>query len=169
MLDDRHAAAETAVSLRQLEPDIAAPEHDQMCREVIEFERFDVGERPGRLETGNVRNCRTRSDVEEHPITGEDARAAVVEPHLQRLRRHEAPAPHDQFGPGRFIRLQMKVDFALDHVALSLANSRHVGRDRAGHHAKLGAPCRARCPTLALQISFLVGRQATLGQDPPIH
>src|SRR5262249_14766929 len=31
------------------------------------------------------------------------------------------------------------------------------------------APRRARCPTSALQISFLVGRHATLGQAPPIQ
>src|SRR5262245_51899993 len=29
--------------------------------------------------------------------------------------------------------------------------------------------CRARCATFALQISFLLGRQATLGQEPPIQ
>src|SRR5262249_54712391 len=31
------------------------------------------------------------------------------------------------------------------------------------------APCRARCATFALQISFLLGRQAMLGQEPPIQ
>src|SRR5262249_59931953 len=31
------------------------------------------------------------------------------------------------------------------------------------------AACWVRCATLALQISFLLGRQAILGQEPPIH
>ena len=31
------------------------------------------------------------------------------------------------------------------------------------------APFRASCATLALQISFLLGRQAMLGQEPPIN
>src|SRR5215831_16849700 len=31
------------------------------------------------------------------------------------------------------------------------------------------AAWRIRCATLALQISFLLGRQAMLGQEPPIH
>src|SRR6516162_63681 len=31
------------------------------------------------------------------------------------------------------------------------------------------APARARCATLALQISFLLGRQAMFGQEPPIQ
>src|SRR5262249_41191164 len=70
-LDDRHAAAETKVSLRQFEADIAAPKHDQMRRQVIEFESLDVGERPGSLKTGNGWNCRMRSDAEETPIAGQ--------------------------------------------------------------------------------------------------
>ena len=57
MLDDRHAAAEATISLGQFEADIAAAEHDQMCRQVVEFQSLDMGERPGRLEAGNARNC----------------------------------------------------------------------------------------------------------------
>ena len=37
MLDDRHAAAEAAIGLRQFEADIAAAEHDQMWRHIVEF------------------------------------------------------------------------------------------------------------------------------------
>ena len=38
----------------------------------------------------------------------------------------------------------------------------------ADHRAELGGVTR-RCATLALQISFLLGRQAILRQEPPIH
>jgi hypothetical protein len=34
-LDDRDAAAEATISLRQFKPDIAGPQHDQMRRRVI--------------------------------------------------------------------------------------------------------------------------------------
>ena len=92
MLDDRHAAAEAAVGLRQFEADIAAAEHDQVRRQIVELQRLDMRERPGGLEAGNVRNCRVRSDVEEHLVARQHARAAVVQAHLERFRRDETPA-----------------------------------------------------------------------------
>ena len=42
VLDHRHAAAETAVSLGEFEADVAAAEHDQVRGQTVEFERFDV-------------------------------------------------------------------------------------------------------------------------------
>jgi hypothetical protein len=36
-LNDRNAAAKAPVSLRQFEPDIAATEHDQVRRQIIEL------------------------------------------------------------------------------------------------------------------------------------
>ena len=51
MLDDRDAAAEATVSLGQLEADVAAAEHDQMRRHIVELQSLDMGERPCRFET----------------------------------------------------------------------------------------------------------------------
>src|SRR5262249_30050968 len=51
-LDDGHTAAEATISLRHFEPDISAPEDDQMCGQIIELERLNVGERLAGLETG---------------------------------------------------------------------------------------------------------------------
>ena len=62
---------------------------------------------------GTSRNCRVRSEVEENLVARQHARAAVIQVHLERLRRHEAPAPHDQFGAARLVVLQMQGDLAL--------------------------------------------------------
>src|SRR5271156_3458092 len=43
-LDDRHAAAESAIGLRHFDTDVAAAQHDEMGRHIIEFERLDVSE-----------------------------------------------------------------------------------------------------------------------------
>ncbi len=61
-LDDRHAAAEASERLGRLDADVAAAEHDQMRRQVIELERLDVRERAGRLEARNVRNGGMRAE-----------------------------------------------------------------------------------------------------------
>jgi hypothetical protein len=75
-----------------------------------------------------ARNCRLRSDAEENTIAGQHARPSVVERHLQRFRRHKTARPHDQFGAGRLVVLQMQFYFAVNHVAFAFANGRHVGQ-----------------------------------------
>ena len=55
-------------------------------------------------------------------------------------------------------------------VPLALADLRHIGLVTGPVIIVPNcAACRARCASLALQISFLLGRQAILGQEPPIH
>jgi hypothetical protein len=48
-----------------------------MRRQVIEFQRLDVGEGLGRVEAGNSRNRRVCSEVEENPIAGQEAFSAT--------------------------------------------------------------------------------------------
>src|SRR5215813_8922638 len=103
MLDDRHAATEATVSLREFETDIATPEHDQMWRQVVELQSLDVRERSGSGEAGNTRNCRVRSDVEEQPVARQHASPAVIQPHLERPWCHKTPSPHDQFSAARLV------------------------------------------------------------------
>src|SRR5262245_34971052 len=43
ILDDRHATAEATVCLGEFETDIASTEHEQVWRNVVDFQRFDVG------------------------------------------------------------------------------------------------------------------------------
>jgi hypothetical protein len=77
-LDDRDAAPEATVRLPQFETDVAAGEHDQMRWHVVELESLDIGERLGGLEARHSRDCRVRSDVEEHLVTHQDTRPAVA-------------------------------------------------------------------------------------------
>ena len=52
-LDDGHFAPETTKGLRQFEAGISAADHDQMRRQDVELERFDMGHRLGGLEARN--------------------------------------------------------------------------------------------------------------------
>ena len=97
-LDDRHLGSETAIGLRQFEAGIAAADHDQMRRQDVELERFDMRHRLGGLEAGNVGNGCVRSHIHEHLGADKRARSSVVQAHFERLRRDEAPFAHDQFG-----------------------------------------------------------------------
>src|SRR5262249_16760483 len=61
---------------------------------------------------------------------------------------------HDQLGPAVFVRVQVRLDLPLDHVALSLANFHHVNRDAIDHRSELCAMARevrdVRAPYLVL-------------------
>ena len=94
-------------------------------------------QRPGGVEARNVRNRRMRAQVQENPLAGKDARAPIVEAHFERLGRDETPTPHDQFGATRSVVLQMQLDLAVDHVALSLTHGGHVGFHGTCNRAEL--------------------------------
>src|SRR5260221_301686 len=126
-------------------------------------------ERPCHLKARNVRNCRVRSDVEENLVARQHARPAVIQTHLERLRRHKTTRPHDQFGAARPVVLQVIGNQAVNHVALAPANRRHVDRDGTGRHAELRGVVHQmrdlRAPNL-----ILAGQAGDVGAgapDPP--
>src|SRR5215831_4081086 len=128
-----------------------------------------MGERPGGIEAGNARNCRVRTDVEENLVAREHACAAVIEAHLERLRRHKAPGPHDQLAAGCLVEMYMQRNLALDHIALTLADPCHVGRDStADHRAELGGvTCQMRDPRAPnLVLAREAGDIGTRAPDP---
>jgi hypothetical protein len=168
-LDDRHPATKAKVSLGQFEADIATPEHDQMRRQVVELQSLNMGEGSGGLETRNARNCRVRSDVEENLVAHQLACPAVIQSHLERFGCHKTPSPHDQFGAGRLVLLQMEINFAVNHVALALANLCHVGRDGTGRCTELRGVMRQMCNPRAPNL-ILAGQAGDVGArapDPP--
>jgi hypothetical protein len=123
---------------------------------------------PGIREARNARDGRVRSAVEEYLFGCQQARPACIQFHLQRLRRHEPPGPHDQFGTARLVVLQVRCD-------LRSTISRLRWRTFAMSVATVPvivpncAACRARCATRAPQTTFLLGMQAMLGQEPPTY
>src|SRR6202012_2940025 len=97
-VDDRHSTAETPVSLREFEADIAAAQDDQMRRHIIDFENVDVGKRPSRLEAGDTRHGAMRADIEKPFICRQKARATVIELHFERFRAGKTAASPNKFG-----------------------------------------------------------------------
>jgi hypothetical protein len=72
----------------------------------------DMCEGSGGFEARNARNCRVRSDVEENLLT----RPVVIQAHLEPFGCHKTPSPHDQFGAGRLVLLQMDLQVRLWQV-----------------------------------------------------
>ena len=65
-LNHSHFTAEAAIGLRQFEACISAADHDQMRRQDVELESFDMGHRVSGLEFRNVRNCCVRAHIQKH-------------------------------------------------------------------------------------------------------
>ena len=95
---------------------------------------FVSGWASARPATGGIAGA---SEVEEHALALQHARAAVAQSHLQRFRLDEPPVAHDQLGTALVIQFQMQGDQALDHLALALAHLGHVHRDGARDDAEL--------------------------------
>jgi hypothetical protein len=95
-----------------------------------------------------------RSDIEENLVARQQACPAVIQAHLEPFRCYKTPSPHDQFGAGRLVLLQMESNLAVNHVALSLENLCHVSRDGTGRRAELPSVMREmrdpRAPNLIL-------------------
>src|SRR5262249_14342956 len=139
-----HVTAEAPIGLGELKPHVAASEHDEMRRQIIELERLDVRERAGGLEPGHARNGRVRADVDEHPVADQHARVSVVQLDLERLRGHEPARAHDELGAARLIVLQVRVDLVVGHATLDIAHGPNVARNRPRLRADLGTMTHER-------------------------
>ena len=89
-----------------------------------------------------------------HLATLDNARAAVIELHLDRPWPDEPAGPHDQLGAAGRISAEVKRDFAFNHGALAGAYLGHVDSDRAGNRTELTGMSRqvrnARAPDFVL-------------------
>jgi hypothetical protein len=97
-LDDRDLRAEPAHGLRQLQPDVAAADDDQMFRQPVQVKQLDVGHRSRLGQTGHVRHGRAGAQVQEHPLAADLPPAAVVQLDVDRSLAGKARLAHDQLG-----------------------------------------------------------------------
>ena len=125
-LNDRHAAAEAAHRLGELQADVAAAEDDEMIGQALEIQGFDMRHRPGGGEAGHVGNAGARADVQEDALAAQQARAAGVQRHLHRFRLREASFAHDQFRAAGLEVGEVQLDQPVDHLPFATSDAGHV-------------------------------------------
>ena len=140
-----------------------------MRGQIVEFERLDVGERPSLCQAGSARHGGVRSEVEKDLVGRECARSPAIHAHFERLWRHKAPLPHDQFGAARFVVFQVLGDLTFNHLALAAAHHRHIDHDRTGHRAELRRVTRQmrHLGTANFILARHAGDVRTRAADPP--
>ena len=120
--DDRHAAAEAAEGLRQLEAHVAAAQDDQVLRELVQLQGLDVGQRARLREAGGVVDPGTRPGVDDDGLAAERPGPARVERDLDGLRRDEAPVAHDELRAALPVLLEVHRDQPVHHLPLAVAD-----------------------------------------------
>src|SRR6058998_1435225 len=146
-LDDRHAAAEAAEHLPELEPDVAASQDQEVLRQHGEFHDRRGVERGNGVEPLQRGASRAAARVDEDQRCRQrlsPGRAA----YLDRVRADEPRLAYQQVQPsgGREATLTARTE-ALDDAALPLAHGRHVYDDRARPHTVVrGAAGEVRYP-----------------------
>ena len=85
-LDDGHAAGQAMECLGELDADIATTQDDEAGWEVVELQKLHVRQQPRFEEARDLGHGSVGADVDDHLVSGQLARAAVVEGHLDGLR-----------------------------------------------------------------------------------
>ena len=89
-----------------------------------------------------------------------------VQRDLDGLRRHETPAPHDELRAAAAKFLEVHLHQPVHHLPLAVADGGHVDLPVAAGDPELGSPAEI-ARHLAPWMTFLLGRQAMFGQEPP--
>ncbi len=135
VLDHRHLAAETAVHLAELEADVAAADHQQVLRHLVEVHHVAVGEVGDAVDAGDRQDQRPGAGVEDHDVAAE---AAPV--HLDGVGVDEAPLAAEEGDVGAAAGvLLLPAAPAGDDLVLQFADLLHVDVDPVGVDAVAGA------------------------------
>ena len=159
-------SSEAAIRLRDLNPDVSTSENEQVCGCVVQLQRLDVSHRvvPHQFPEG-----RAPTDDTDIMTISSPLRTRLPPPlrSTSIVLVNEVSTAHDQFGAACLIGIEVKRDFALNHVRFYVCepprrrtSTPPVGSDLRrilDHMRDLSAP----------QSSFLLGRQATAGHEPP--
>src|SRR5262249_26484555 len=126
-LDDRNATAEASQGLGHLEPDVAAPQNEEVLGDAVQFEGLDVRHRTRLGEAGDWVDPRAGARADHDALAAEGARpAAFGSRHLDRPGPDEAALPLDKLRAALSIGVDVKSDDAVDHLPLAVADGRHL-------------------------------------------
>src|SRR5262249_29216757 len=124
--DRRDPTPEPTHGLSELETNKAAAENDQMLRNTVEFQGFDVRQGICFPESGSSIDCRMSSCVDDHAFPLQQADLVIGGFDLNCFWRHKSSRTHDQLGSALLVEIQMHVHQAGNHFALALTYRRHV-------------------------------------------
>src|SRR5258708_38400913 len=102
-LNNSHPAAEAAHGLGQLEPNIATTQDEEMFRNAVQIQGFDMGQGVRFGKTRNWTNGRAGSRVDDDLLPVKKAYEAIGRANLDGFGTNKASGAHDQLGSTFFV------------------------------------------------------------------
>src|SRR6266566_6070924 len=102
-LNNGHPAAEAAHGLGQLEPNIATTQDEEMFRNALQIQCFDMGQGVRFGKTRNWTDARTGPRVDDDPLPVKKAHEAIGRGNLDGFWTHKASGAHDQLRSTFFV------------------------------------------------------------------
>jgi hypothetical protein len=125
LLTDRDSRSKAGHRLGELERDVAAAQDEQVFRQGVEVEKFDMGHSRRRLEPREVRLRGEGAEVEEHPVGAHHARPTLIQRHFDGTFTDELAAAHYQFGAACLEPSLVHRNQAVNHGALARLHFGH--------------------------------------------
>ena len=97
-----------------------------MSGDLIKFKRLDMGERLGFNKTRNRFQGSACARADDYIRSPEQTSGSIVQRDLQSPGADETPGTQDQFCPALLEVVEVDVHEAGDHLALAVADSRHI-------------------------------------------
>ena len=143
-IDQRYLGTKTAEGLGEFESDITGAQDQEMLRNLIEFQRLDMCERPHLGQSMNRFKRSSRAGVDDDILTAKRSRPAAGHFGFDSLGAHETPHTHHQFRTAFLVKVEMNIDEVLHHLALAFAYRRHVDANIFFADAELLAAIKER-------------------------
>ena len=89
-----------------------------------------------------------------------------MEGHLNGFRLQETAVSHDEFRSTCPVHVEVECNLLVDHLAFAVAYPRHLDYPVARGDSEFGSPPEVQ-GDLSRWMTFLLGRGAMLGQEPP--
>src|ERR1700733_3163489 len=106
--NNRDATAETAHGLGKLKTDIAASDHEQMFRDMVQLERFNMRERFCFRQSRHGVNRRARAGIDEDFLPAKHSRLAFGGSDFDGFGAGKTSGADDQVCPAFFIEIEMQ-------------------------------------------------------------
>src|SRR5437773_9728838 len=105
--DYRHSAAKPAHCLREFQADKPAAQDNQMFRNTVKFQRFNMCQRLGFAQTGSRLDGRMGANIDDDAFPLEQSHPTAGESDLNRLRSNKPPRSHYQSSSAVLVIIQL--------------------------------------------------------------
>ena len=139
VLHDGDITAKAAKHLAEFQTDVAAPQDQQVLRQILQFHDRSGVERCHGIESGDAGSCRPSAGIDEYRVGGQRPCAAGLEPYLNDVGAGEASVAENELDVlGVFQATLLSRAKVVHNFLLASADFGHVNTDGPAANAVVG-------------------------------